>query len=104
RLRQAEVGPNQPHRRLSDTALAVHIKAVFAEMKGAYGWPRIWRELAARGIRARPPPSCWQNWTSQNPTAGPTPRTTIPSRRATLKPWNISRSFQNGSAAFRTQK
>jgi transposase InsO family protein len=53
RLRQAaEVGPNQPHRRLSDTALAVHIKAVFAEMKGAYGWPRIWRELSARGIRA----------------------------------------------------
>ena len=53
RLRQAaEVGPNQPHRRLSDTALAVHIKAVFTEMKGAYGWPRIWRELAARGIRA----------------------------------------------------
>ena len=53
RLRQAaEIGPNQPHRRLSDTALAVDIKAVFAEMKGAYGWPRIWRELAARGIRA----------------------------------------------------
>jgi transposase InsO family protein len=53
RLRQAaDIGPNQPHRRLSDTALAVHIKAVFAEMKGAYGWPRIWRELAARGIRA----------------------------------------------------
>ena len=53
RLRQAaDVGPNQPNRRLSDTALAVHIKAVFTEMKGAYGWPRIWRELAARGIRA----------------------------------------------------
>ena len=52
-MRQAaDIGPNQPHRRLSDTALAVHIKAVFAEMKGAYGWPRIWRELAARGIRA----------------------------------------------------
>ena len=56
RLRQAaDAGPNrpavQPGRRLSDTALAVHIKAVFAEMKGAYGWPRIWRELAARGIR-----------------------------------------------------
>ena len=55
RLRQAaDAGPNrpavQPGRRLSDTALAVHIKAVFAEMKGAYGWPRIWRELAARGI------------------------------------------------------
>jgi putative transposase len=53
RLRQAgDVGPNQPSRRLSDTALAVHIKAVFAEMKGAYGGPRIWRELAARGLRA----------------------------------------------------
>ena len=57
RLRQAaDAGPNrpavQPGRRLSGTALAVHIKAVFAEMKGAYGWPRIWRELAARGIRA----------------------------------------------------
>ena len=57
RLRQAaDAGPNrpavQPGRRLSDTALAVHIRAVFAEMKGAYGWPRIWRELAARGIRA----------------------------------------------------
>ena len=42
RLRQAaDAGPNrlavQPGRRLSDTALAVHIKAVFAEMKGAYG-------------------------------------------------------------------
>jgi transposase InsO family protein len=57
RLRQAaDAGPNrpavQPGRRLSDTALAIHIKAVFSEMKGAYGWPRIWRELAARGIRA----------------------------------------------------
>jgi transposase InsO family protein len=58
RLRQAaDIGPNQPPNcqtrgRLSDTALAVHIKAVFAEMKGAYGWPRIWRELAARDIRA----------------------------------------------------
>ena len=53
RSRQAaEVGPNQPHRRLGDTALMVHIKAIFVEMKGAYGWPRIWRDLAARGIRA----------------------------------------------------
>jgi len=33
-------------------ALLVHIKAVFSEMKSAYGWPRVWRELQARGIRA----------------------------------------------------
>ena len=40
--------------RLSDMALLVHIRALFVEMKGAYayGWPRIWRELAARGVRA----------------------------------------------------
>ena len=37
--------------RLSDMALLVHIRALFVEMKGAYGWPRIWRELAARGVR-----------------------------------------------------
>jgi putative transposase len=53
RLRQvAEVGPNQPDRRLSDTALVVRIKAVFAEIKGAYGWPRIWRELAGQSSLA----------------------------------------------------
>jgi putative transposase len=35
RSRQAaEVGPNQPHRRLGDTALMMHIKAIFVEMKG----------------------------------------------------------------------
>ena len=33
-------------------ALLVHIKAIFNEMKGAYGWPRIWRELQERGVRA----------------------------------------------------
>ncbi len=38
-------------KRMSQMALAVHVKALFHEMKGAYGWPRIWRELAARGIR-----------------------------------------------------
>jgi putative transposase len=38
--------------RLSDRALLVHIRAIFPEMKGAYGWPCIWRELAARGVRA----------------------------------------------------
>ncbi len=34
------------------TALLVHIKAIFNEMKGAYGWPRVWRELLVRGVRA----------------------------------------------------
>ena len=39
-------------RRINDTALQVHIKAIFYEMKGAYGWPSVWRELLARGVRA----------------------------------------------------
>ena len=31
-----------PRRHLSDEALLVHIKALHAETRGAYGWPRIW--------------------------------------------------------------
>jgi putative transposase len=38
-------------RHLSEEALLVHISAVYAENRGAYGWPRIWRELGDRGIR-----------------------------------------------------
>jgi putative transposase len=38
-------------KRLSDDALLVHIRAVHAEVKGEYGWPRMLRELRARGIR-----------------------------------------------------
>jgi putative transposase len=38
-------------RHLSDEALLVHIRAVYAEYRGAYGWPRIWRALRAQGIR-----------------------------------------------------
>ena len=38
-------------RHLSDESLVVHISAVYAENHGAYGWPRIWRELRSQGIR-----------------------------------------------------
>jgi putative transposase len=46
RKRRAKIG-----RHLSDTALLAHIRAVYAETRGAYGWPRIWRELVKRGVR-----------------------------------------------------
>ena len=35
----------------TEEALLAHIRAVYAEYRGAYGWPRIWRELLARGLR-----------------------------------------------------
>ncbi len=36
---------------LSAEALLVHIKAIHAETRDGYGWPRTWKELQARGIR-----------------------------------------------------
>jgi putative transposase len=41
----------RPRRHLSDEALLVHIRALYTESRGAYGWPRIWRELKRQGIR-----------------------------------------------------
>jgi putative transposase len=38
-------------RHLSNEALLVHIRAIYAANRGAYGWPRIWRQLRAEGIR-----------------------------------------------------
>lgn len=40
----------EQRKRVSNDALLVHIKAIHAETKGEYGWPRIWKELLARGI------------------------------------------------------
>ena len=36
--------------RVKDMALLAHIRAIHAEFKGAYGAPRMWRELRDRGI------------------------------------------------------
>lgn len=38
-------------KRVTNEALLAHIRAIHAEVKGEYGWPRIWKELLARGIR-----------------------------------------------------
>ena len=38
-------------RHMSEAALHVHIRALHAELRGAYGWPRMWRELRRRGVR-----------------------------------------------------
>lgn len=41
----------EQRRHLSDDALLVHIKAIHAETRGGYGWPRTWKELQARSIQ-----------------------------------------------------
>ena len=53
RRRKANTKPSQPgaSQRISDEALLVHIKAIHAEVKQEYGWPKMWKELVARGIR-----------------------------------------------------
>jgi putative transposase len=38
-------------RHMTDAALLVNIRAIHAELRGAYGWPRMWRELRRRGVR-----------------------------------------------------
>ena len=40
-----------PGGRHSNEALLAHIRAIHAEVKGEYGWPRVCNELLARGIR-----------------------------------------------------
>lgn len=39
-------------KRLTDLQLFTLIKALHIEIKGAYGWPRIWQELRSQGIPA----------------------------------------------------
>lgn len=43
--------PSKPsaHKRMSDEALLVHMRAIHAEVKGEYGWPKMWNGLVARG-------------------------------------------------------
>lgn len=37
--------------RLSDQALRTRIRAIHAQVKGGYGWPRMHRQLQAGGVR-----------------------------------------------------
>ena len=48
---RARRGQACPGARLSDAALLVHIRAIHAHSRGGYGWPRVWRELLAQGLR-----------------------------------------------------
>ena len=50
-LRRPQGMAGRPGRRHSDEAVLAHIRAIHAEVKGEYGWPRMHKELLARGIR-----------------------------------------------------
>jgi transposase InsO family protein len=45
------VAPPRPDKRIGNEALLVHIRAVHAESRGEYGWPRVWKQLLINGIR-----------------------------------------------------
>jgi putative transposase len=36
--------------RISDDALLTHIRAIHREVKGEYGWPRMWKALQSKDI------------------------------------------------------
>ena len=40
-----------PNRRISNEALLAHMRAIHAEVRGEYGWSKVWKELVASGIR-----------------------------------------------------
>jgi transposase InsO family protein len=50
--RQQRRRPSKPGSgRLSDEALLAHMRAIHAEVRQEYGWPRMTKELCARGYR-----------------------------------------------------
>ena len=51
--RQGSEQPSRPgaNKRISNEALLAHIRAIHVEVKQEYGWPKMWKELVARGIR-----------------------------------------------------
>lgn len=42
--RRAQTAPSKPGGRVSNENLLAHIRAIHAEVKGEYGWPRMWKE------------------------------------------------------------
>ena len=50
-LRRPKDGCSGSSRRHSDEAVLPHVRAIHAEVRGEYGWPRMQKELVARGIR-----------------------------------------------------
>jgi putative transposase len=50
-LQRRRLSNASPGGRVTDMALSAHIRAIHAETRGAYGRPRVWRELQSCGVR-----------------------------------------------------
>ena len=51
RKKASQPGKPGTRKRIDDALLLAHIRAVHAEVKGEYGWPRMWKELQDRDVR-----------------------------------------------------
>jgi hypothetical protein len=77
--------PDKGAGRVSDMALLTPIKAIHAETRGAYGWPRIWRELRQRNVRG--------TW-SETPVWFQTKLSAAPNASITLSFSDVSDTYQ----------
>lgn len=51
RYHRQRTAQDKPYRsRVSDDALLAQIKAIHTQVKGEYGWPRMWKELLTHGV------------------------------------------------------
>jgi putative transposase len=48
---QARPLSTETTRRMSDAVLLAHIRAIHSQVRGEYGWPRIWHQLKANGVK-----------------------------------------------------
>jgi len=49
--RQHTTQDGPPRRWVSNDALLAQVKAIHTQVKGEYGWPRLWKELLTQGVR-----------------------------------------------------
>ena len=66
-------GANKPskadtNKRIGNEALLAHIRAIHAEVKQEYGWPKMWKELVGAGYSNADKPSSRSLGTSRQTT------------------------------------
>jgi putative transposase len=49
--RRPKPKPAKPSRRINEPTLLTQSRAIHAQVKGEYGWPKVYKELLARGFK-----------------------------------------------------